>query len=126
MPAQPFPTPRTPKKYKHIPQPASPLDKYSRPLPPRLPSLRPWKETCRNYSKATSSRTSICNGPSRTNAYDQRDTRVQVRFVNYPPELYEFYYMTDSEDDGSSSEPNAPPSVKRAGGKVEEESSGRN
>lgn len=42
-----FPVPRTPKGYRHIPDPVSPLARYSQPLPFELPSLRPWKDICR-------------------------------------------------------------------------------
>ncbi|KAJ3484246.1 hypothetical protein NLI96_g5774 [Meripilus lineatus] len=46
----PFPAPRTPKGYRHLPEPDSPLARFSQPPPFELPSLRPWKDICRDSS----------------------------------------------------------------------------
>ena len=42
----PFATPRTPKGYKHIQEPPSPLARFSTQPAPALPSLRRWKALC--------------------------------------------------------------------------------
>lgn len=41
-----FPTPRTPKAYKYVEEPQSPLARFSQSSSPELPSLDMWKKTC--------------------------------------------------------------------------------
>ncbi|KAF7797418.1 hypothetical protein EIP86_008613 [Pleurotus ostreatoroseus] len=62
----PFSTPRTPKEYKCIPEPASPLARFNRPSesPEGLPSLRLWKEICKLDSESDNSMTSSLSSPS--------------------------------------------------------------
>ena len=43
----PFSIPRTPKGYKHVAEPPSPLARFDQKGSKELPSLRIWKETCK-------------------------------------------------------------------------------
>ncbi|KAJ3536968.1 hypothetical protein NM688_g6762 [Phlebia brevispora] len=60
----PFSTPRTPKEYKYMPEPASPLARFSQPHPEELPSLRLWKEICKGDSESDTSLSSVSTSSS--------------------------------------------------------------
>ncbi|KAI0051396.1 hypothetical protein FA95DRAFT_270601 [Auriscalpium vulgare] len=72
-----YQSPRTPKKFRRAREQASPLARRGVPLPPQLPSLRPWKDVCRARLAIQMERTAgivpslseggvslACNGPA--------------------------------------------------------------
>ncbi|KAI0320148.1 hypothetical protein OF83DRAFT_1169572 [Amylostereum chailletii] len=49
-----FQPPRTPEPYRRVREPGSPLARYGKSLPRKLPSLRLWKDVCQEHISVTS------------------------------------------------------------------------